>query len=118
MARGRGRRKPTDDALRARAGALIDRIEQQLRALGRWQAAPLPPEAYAFRQAFAADTMAFAQWLQFVFIAKVRALIAERGEFPAESSVGAMAVREFDGDDAAGELVSLLSEFDAAIEGG
>ena len=118
MARKRGRREPTDDALRTRAGALIDRIEQELRRLGRWQAAPLPPEAYEFSRAFAADTMSFSQWLQFVFIAKVRSLIAEAAEFPPESSVGAMAVREFDGDDAASGLISLLSEFDAAIEAG
>ncbi len=57
--------------------------------------------------------MAFSQWLQFVFIPNVRAIIAQRGTFPASSQVGAYAVREFDtyGDDV-GPLTTLLAEFD------
>jgi tRNA pseudouridine synthase C len=52
-------------------------------------------------------------WLQFIFIPRVNSIIAERGQFPKSSSVGAQAVREFDGVPEASRLVSLLSEFDA-----
>lgn len=52
-------------------------------------------------------------WLQFIFIPRVKRIIVERGEFPASSSVGAQAVREFDGVPEASKLISLLCEFDA-----
>jgi uncharacterized protein YqcC (DUF446 family) len=89
-----------------------DRIEAEMRRLGAWQDNPLQPEQYQFHQAFAMDTMAFTQWLQFVFLPRVREAVASR-EFPTTSMVGAQAVREFDGWDEAGELVRILSEFDA-----
>jgi uncharacterized protein YqcC (DUF446 family) len=73
----------------------------------------LAPEPYDFQRAFALDTMAFSQWLQFIFIPRVRALIQTRSEFPSNSSVGAQAVREFDGFEEAAELILILSEFDA-----
>jgi uncharacterized protein YqcC (DUF446 family) len=68
-----------------------------------------------FTQAFAMDTMTFTQWLQFVFIPRVREAAATN-QFPSTSSVGAQAVREFDGDPNAERLVTLLSEFDALFD--
>ena len=38
----------------------------------------------------ALDTMAFSQWLQFILIPRVRAIIAQRGQFPPRSQVGAI----------------------------
>jgi uncharacterized protein YqcC (DUF446 family) len=89
----------------------LDQIEAELKRIGWWQDQPLQPEQYQFQRAFAGDTMAYPQWLQFVFIPNVRQIIANKGSFPASSSVGAYAVREFDGLDA-GNLLVLLHEFD------
>lgn len=99
--------------LYAQAGQKIEEIEAEMKRIGYWSPDPLPEEAYDFRQAFAMDTMAFSQWLQFILVPNVRQIIEERGTFPTESMVGAQAVREFDGDKDASHLVSLLSEFDA-----
>jgi uncharacterized protein YqcC (DUF446 family) len=90
----------------------IDEIEAEMKRAGYWSIEPLPPEMYNFTQAFAMDTMPFSAWLQFIFIPRVRGIIEERGQFPASSMVAAQAVREFDGDDNADRLLSLLSEFD------
>ncbi len=95
------------------AKAAIDTIEAEMRSIGFWQAELLRPEQYNFQQAFGMDTMGFGQWLQFIFIPRVNSIIAEHGHFPKSSSVGAQAVREFDGVPEASGLVSLLSEFDA-----
>jgi uncharacterized protein YqcC (DUF446 family) len=95
----------------------IDEIEAEMKRIGYWSDTPLPPEAYNFRQAFAMDTMAFSQWLQFVFVPRVNQLVQSGGAFPARSQVGAQAVRDFDGADEASRLVSLLSEFDRYVEG-
>jgi uncharacterized protein YqcC (DUF446 family) len=97
----------------AQSAAKIAQIEPEMNRIGFWRAEPLPESAYAFRQAFAMDTMTFGQWLQFIFVPRVKSIIGQRGEFPTSSQVGVQAIREFDGDPQADRLVSLLCEFDA-----
>ncbi|HEV3040721.1 MAG TPA: YqcC family protein [Candidatus Angelobacter sp.] len=101
--------------LKERAAQYADQIEAEMRQIGMWQAEPLRPEQLDFKEAFAMDTMTFAQWLQFIFLNRVREAIAS-GEFPSGSSVGAQAVREFDGQHEADPLITLLSEFDALFD--
>jgi uncharacterized protein YqcC (DUF446 family) len=84
-----------------------------MKRIGMWQSTPLPAAAYEFRKAFGMDTMAFSQWLQFIFIPRVRDLIRTGAAFPSSSMVGAQAVRESDTVPDTGELVQLLSTFDA-----
>jgi len=96
----------------AEVSGAVAAIEAEMRRMGIWQEEPLPPEAYDFRAAFGMDTMAFSQWLQFIFIPRVRSIIEEGGKFPSESHVGTQAIREFDGVPEASSLVSLLVEFD------
>jgi uncharacterized protein YqcC (DUF446 family) len=92
-----------------------DRIEHEMRRIGYWQHQPLRPEQMQFKKAFAMDTMAFTQWLQFVFLPRVREAAVSK-QFPSSSSVGTQAVREFDGDDNAGKLTEILAEFDALFD--
>jgi uncharacterized protein YqcC (DUF446 family) len=91
----------------------IDRVEAELKRIGWWRNAPLPPEMYQFTQAFAMDTMPFSYWLQFIFIPRVRSIIESHGEFPRTSMVAAQAVREFDGIEEASDLNTALHDFDA-----
>ena len=95
-----------------RAAEMILAIEAEMQHSGYWSDEPLPAEDYRFSLAFAMDTMAFSQWLQFIFIPRVRNIIEERGEFPSRSMVGAQAVRELDADPRSERLVALLNEFD------
>ena len=90
----------------------VSQIEAEMRQIGMWRAEPLNPEQYEFHSAFAMDTMTFSQWLQFVFIPKVKEA-AKANQFPAKSQVSAQALREFDTLPAADRLITLLSEFDA-----
>jgi uncharacterized protein YqcC (DUF446 family) len=99
-----------------KAADYADRIETELKRIGVWESASPPPEAFQSRKAFFGDTMSFYQWLQFVLLARVRDIVAQRGAFPKSSSVGAYAVRELDGQDEAAGLVSLLCEFDEFIK--
>lgn len=103
--------KPSN-RLYSQAGRKISEIEAEMKRIGYWSLEPLPGEAYDFRQAFAMDTMAFSQWLQFILIPRVRSIIEQKGDFPLDSMVGTQAMREFDGDTTASGLVTLLSEFD------
>ncbi|HTD24553.1 MAG TPA: YqcC family protein [Terriglobales bacterium] len=92
-----------------------DDIEAEMRRIGFWQSEPLRPEQLEFTQAFAMDTMTYAQWLQFIFLPRVREAVASN-QFPSSSSVGTQAVREFDGAPDADRLITLLSEFDGLFE--
>jgi uncharacterized protein YqcC (DUF446 family) len=96
--------------------ASIDKIEAEMKTAGMWSESPLPPEAYDFHQAFAMDTMAYSQWLQFVFVPRVNDLITSGGQFPSRSMVGTQAIREFDGDERAAGLVELLCRFDSLFD--
>ena len=100
-------RKPKPQKVLHLAGA----IEAEMRRIGMWSETPPTDEQMDFQEAFARDTMPFAGWLQFVFLPRVREA-AEANEFPSSSSVGAYAVREWDGHPEAGQLITLLSEFD------
>lgn len=93
-------------------------VEEEMKRIGYWQNDPLRPEQYQFRMAFAMDTMAFSQWLQFIFIPRVKSMLETGEKFPRDSQNGAQAAREFDGDDNAQGLVTLLSEFDEIIRRG
>jgi uncharacterized protein YqcC (DUF446 family) len=96
----------------------IEAIEAEMKRQGMWSAEPPPPQAFNFQAAFAMDTMPFVHWLQFVFIPRVREIVAAESSFPPSSQVGAQAVREFDGINEASELISLLSDFDYFIKSG
>jgi uncharacterized protein YqcC (DUF446 family) len=92
-----------------------DLIEAEMRRIGYWQNQPLQSEQMQFRTAFAMDTVTFTQWLQFVFLPHVREA-AVMNQLPSGSSVATQAIREFDGNANAGELVTLLSEFDVLFD--
>jgi uncharacterized protein YqcC (DUF446 family) len=98
-----------------RAAAKLAEIEAEMRATGAWQAEELPRPAYFFERAFAADTMTTEQWLQFIFVPRVREAL-ETKSLPPRSQVGTYAVRCFDGEDRLQRLVGLLCELDHIIE--
>ncbi len=93
---------------------LIDAIEAEMRRSGMWDAPqPETPEGVG---AFGGDSMAFEQWLRWVFVPRVRELLESGGPWPASSMVGDKAYREWRmwGDAPnVDRLIELLREFDA-----
>lgn len=96
--------------------AKIQEIETEMRGIGMWSDVAPSADKFQSRVAFFGDTMSFDQWLQFVFLPRVHEVLAGKSPAPASSSVGAYAVREFDGLDKANRLTGLLGEFDRLIE--
>ncbi len=94
----------------------LTEIEAELKQIGFWQTEPLKPEQLEFQEAFGMDTMAFSQWIQFVLIPRVEAIIQNKGQFPSTSQVGAQAVREYDGVRGTSRLIELLQEFDVLFD--
>lgn len=50
-------------------------IEIELRRIDAWESEPPSPEALQSAQPFAVDTLEFTQWLQFVFVSRMKVLI-------------------------------------------
>lgn len=98
---------------RARLSTLLDAMQTELERLALWETWPPEPEAFQSTTPFFADTMNFSQWVQWVFIARFRALLADDHPLPAQCDVAPLAeeaLRDLGGDTDA--LVGLLTEFD------
>lgn len=65
--------------------------------------------------AFGAGSLSFTGWLWSVFLPRLNEILRQRGEFPAESYVGAQAIRELDAYPDAERLVDLLCQIDYLI---
>lgn len=87
-----------------------DAIEGDLRRAGVWREGVT--EVVPFRAAFGADAMAFTDWLQLVFLPRLREIAARDLPLPGPG-VAAHAVREFDGDDRFVDLCGRLSWLDS-----
>lgn len=73
----------------------IRAVEVEMKALGLWQNDPLPEEAYNIQEAFGADKMSLAQWLQFILIPRVKDLLKSGGPWPEQSQVGIYAAQQY-----------------------
>lgn len=93
--------------------ARLDAVITALKETGAWEVVRPREEAFADAGAFGMKTMALEQWLRFVFVANVEALIAAGGPWPESSSVAVHAVREWDGWERADGPLAALRRFDA-----
>jgi len=87
-------------------------VVQSMRAAGVWDTQRPPAEAFENMGAFGMNSMPFTDWLRWVFVPNVEALIASDGPWPRSSQVAAQAAREGDTDDLVQSLVPALSAFD------
>ncbi len=74
---------------------LLTEIEAELKSLSLWQAQPPSAEALASREPFCIDTLTFEQWLQFVFLVKMKQLVVMKLPLPANVSIFPMAEESF-----------------------
>lgn len=99
------------------ADSLIQ-IEIELRQLGAWESEPPPPEALQSTQPFAVDRLAFTQWLQFVFIRRMKVLIEQGQPLPQVSGMAPMAEEHFRPREESGHsLINELAEMDRLLSG-
>jgi uncharacterized protein YqcC (DUF446 family) len=95
--------------------ALLDAVITAMKHNRVWDVPRPAAEDFVDMGAFGGRTMAFAQWLRWVFVPNVERLIASDGPWPGSSDVATRAVREGDSDPAIAALVPALAAFDAAF---
>lgn len=98
--------------------ALLDAIEAEMRCLGLWS--EMPPEASAFESVvpFFLDTMALHEWMQWVFVARFRALLEGGFSLPGQCAVSPVLeeycrIHRIEGE----QWVALVQQFDRQVTG-
>ena len=74
---------------------LLDAIEIELKALAWWETTHPGAEALASSEPFCLDTLDFSQWLQFVLLARLRAMLDAKMPLPSNIAVYPMAFETF-----------------------
>jgi uncharacterized protein YqcC (DUF446 family) len=96
-----------------RVAEALDEIETELKSIGYWS--NNPPD---FNVSNFTEAPSFELWLQCIFLPNARDA-AKKSEYPQQSQVGLMAMRQYDYHSSVEEaqnLVSLLNHFDKIIE--
>ena len=79
----------TDPLWHELADAVLD-LERELRGLGLWAQHPPDAELLASQQPFCVDTLGFEQWLQWIFVPRMTAIIRQGQNLPAAFSIAPM----------------------------
>ena len=92
---------------------LLHAMEQELKVLKLWEGLPPSPEAIASTTPFCMDTLRLSQWLQWIFIPRVRAIIEHGGSLPAGANMKPYAEEAFavEGVQSA-KLLNIIGQFD------
>ncbi len=91
-------------------------IEHELRVQGWWSDEPPSEDALASTVPFAVDSMSFEQWLQWIFLARMREILENGLALPQASGILVMAETVYvDRPEESRGLRRLLAEFDQLI---
>jgi uncharacterized protein YqcC (DUF446 family) len=91
-------------------------IERELRVLGMWKAVPPSDDDLSSREPFCVDTLDFDQWLQWIFLPRMKTILEQDLALPNASGILEMAEMVYASQ--LGEtrtLLSLLAQFDRLI---
>lgn len=91
-------------------------IERELRQQGWWQDVPPSAEALASVEPFSVDTLDFDQWLQWIFLPRMKTIIEQDLPLPNASGILEMAEMVYaDRPDQSRGLRASLARFDELI---
>jgi uncharacterized protein YqcC (DUF446 family) len=100
----------------AKVRVCLDAVIDAMRRADMWDIARPADTAFEDMGAFGMRTMAFAQWLRWVFVPNAETSIASNGPWPESSSIAVQATREGDTDDHVARVAPALADFDALFE--
>ena len=91
-------------------------IEMELRRLRLWATDAPSDEALASVEPFAVDTLVFTEWLQFIFLPRMKVLLENDVPLPTVSGIAPMAEEYFRGVREDGtQLIHLLQTMDRLL---
>lgn len=100
------------------ASLLMD-IEAELRRLDQWESEAPSAQALASTEPFCVDTLSFTQWLQFIFLPRMYALLEQNRLPPGPCSIAPLAEEYFQGGQLdTASLIKHISELDRLLTSG
>lgn len=94
---------------------LLSQLEAEMRAHGFWQQKPPSEEALGSTQPFCVDTLEFHEWLQFIFVARLRVMLEHGHALPQGSGVLPMAEEYFKSQKGAKNVLKVISDIDEGL---
>ena len=99
-----------------RINVMLDTLEAELRSAYLWNAEKPSEEDLSSIEPFAVDKLSFNQWLQFIFIQRVRAICDQKGSLPEVCSISPMAEEFYQAKEVdASKIIKLLASIDELI---
>ncbi|WP_120971895.1 YqcC family protein [Comamonas sp. lk] len=97
----------------------LQQLEAELQAQQLWSATAPNPKALESTMPFMYDTLQLHEWLQWVFLPRLRALIDAKGQLPHQSHIHPLAEHEWEkrSDFDKRQLLLVLSRIDGSING-
>lgn len=98
----------------------LQQLETELQAQKLWASTPPSPQALESVMPFMYDTLQLHEWLQWVFLPRLRALIDAQGQLPHQSHIHPLAEHEWEKreDFDKGRLLVLLERIDITLNRG
>jgi uncharacterized protein YqcC (DUF446 family) len=102
--------------LRDQLREILLALEKELLAQGRWETSPPDPAALQSTQPFAFDTLSFDQWLQWIMLPRMHALLVHQQPLPMHCAMQPMAEETYaESDPASAQITKLLGDIDNLI---
>lgn len=100
---------------------LIEKIETEMSAIGIWGEASPSAEALASSMPFCYDTLEFGEWLQWIFLPRIKQLIDQQMPLPGKCDIAPLAevwLNERGFAQKAEGLLLIIREFDQLVSSG
>lgn len=109
----------TADHIHQELRAHLQQLEAELQVQKLWSAAPPDPKALESVTPFMYDTLKLHEWLQWVFIPRLHAVMDAKGNLPHQSHIHPLAEHEWQQrtDFDKQHLLLLLNRIDATLNG-
>ncbi|BAJ01194.1 conserved hypothetical protein [Shewanella violacea DSS12] len=93
----------------------LEELEAELKRRSLWSPQAPSVEAMADTSPFSCESMAFENWVQFIFLPKMRALIADRQVLPSNIAVAPMAHHVWNDIKERHTLINIFDELDKLL---
>ena len=107
----------SEPSLPKQISALLTALEAAIKKSGLWSDTPPSEKAMKSTVPFACDTMTFEQWLQFLFIPKMHALINASQPLPSNIALVPMAEQTLPHSADSALVISVLEKIDSLLTG-
>lgn len=94
---------------------LLQDLRAELQAQDLWAHLPPEPQAFESTEPFSIDTMSLENWLQYIFIARVEAILDQGTTLPETCAVEPYAQKQFAARLHSHELLRIIGKLDIMI---